>query len=454
MQEFVLPRAVKFVLERLNSHGYEAYVVGGCVRDHLMCRTPSDYDVTTNARPEEMKAVFSDSRLVETGLKHGTLTVVFDEMNIEVTTYRVDGVYDDGRHPREVTFTASLEEDLCRRDFTVNAIAYSPKDGFVDPFDGRGDIERRRIACVGDPVKRFSEDALRILRALRFSSTLGFCVDCKTANAVNDMYKSLSLISRERIYQELTKLICGQSAKRVMAKFSAVAAYAMDPTGIHITPADIFDSAHHVDSAPCYPEMRYAVIFCHSSYKLHELARVYRFDGENFIYTGNGEYAWEASEAPNFHKYCKDQNVSYSIALTRHVYASLKPSKKSMQSVLALLENRFADTSDPYILKKLMGKYDECFPECLMWFKVAMRIMSYEQYRREAEAYYKLRDAHPCVTIGELAVSGADAVSAGFIREAIGRTLSALLDSVMREEIPNDREILLNKLQEIKESLI
>ena len=125
-----------------------------------------------------------------------------------------------------------------------------------------------------------------------------------------------------------------------------------------------------------------------------------------------------------------------------------------MQSVIALLENRFADTSDPYTLKKLMGKYDECFPECLMWFKVAMRIMSYEQYRREAEAYYKLRDAHPCVTIGELAVSGADAVSAGFIREAIGRTLSALLDSVMREEIPNDREILLNKLQEIKESLI
>lgn len=451
MQEFILPRAVKFVLDRLNSYGYEAYVVGGCVRDHLMCRTPSDYDVTTNAYPDEMKAVFSDSHLVETGLKHGTLTVVCDEMNIEVTTYRVDGVYDDGRHPREVTFTASLEEDLCRRDFTVNAIAYSPKDGFVDPFDGRGDIERRRIACVGDPVKRFSEDALRILRALRFSSTLGFCVDSKTADAVNDMYKSLSLISRERIYQELTKLFCGQSAKRVMAKFSVVVAYAMDPTGIHITPSDIFDSAQHMDCTPCYPEMRYAVTFCHASFKLHELARVYRFDGENFIYTGNGEYAWEALEVPNFHKYCKDRNVSYSIALARHVYASLKPSRKSMKSVLALLENRFANTSDPYTLKKLMGKYDVGFPECLMWFKVAMRMISCEQYKREAETYYKLRDARPCVTISELAVSGSDAVSVGLHGENIGRALAAILDSVMREEIPNDREILMGKLRELQE---
>lgn len=450
MQEFVLPRAVKFVLERLNSCGYEAYVVGGCVRDHLMCRTPSDYDVTTNARPEQMKEVFADCHLVETGLKHGTLTVVCEEMNIEVTTYRVDGAYDDGRHPREVTFTASLEEDLCRRDFTVNAIAYSPKDGFVDPFDGRGDIERRRIACVGDPIKRFSEDALRILRAIRFSSTLGFCVDCRTADAVNDMYKSLSLISRERIYQEITKLICGQSAKRVMAKFSAVAAYAMDPTGIHITPSDIFDSAQHMDCAPCYPEMRYAVIFCHSSFKLYELARVYRFDGENFTYMGNGEYAWEASEAPNFHKYCRNQNVSCSIALTKHVYASLKPSRKSMQSVLALLENRFADTSDPYTLKKLMGKYDVGFPECLMWFKVAMRMMSCDQYKREAEVYYQLRDSSPCVTIGGLAVKGSDAAAAGLRGEAIGKALSALLDSVMRDELPNERDVLLEKLRGIE----
>lgn len=448
MQEFVLPRAVKFVLDRLNSRGFEAYVVGGCVRDHLMCRTPSDYDVTTNALPEQMKAVFSDCRLVETGLKHGTVTVVYDEMNIEVTTYRVDGAYDDGRHPNEVTFTASLEEDLCRRDFTVNAIAYSPRDGFVDPFDGIGDIERQRIACVGDPVKRFSEDALRILRAVRFSSTLSFSVDPRTADALKDMYKSLSLISRERIYQELTKLICGPSAKKVMAKFFTVVAYAMDPTGIHITSEDIFDAAQHMDCAPCYPEMRYAVILCHASYKLHELARVYRFDGHDFICIGNGTYPWDSTEVPNFHKYYTNTNVTFSTALAKHVYASLKPSKKSMQHVLALLENRFADTSDPYVLKKLMGKYDPCFPECLMWFKVTMRIMSACQCRRESEAYGKLRDGNPCVSVGQLAVNGKDAAAAGLRGQAIGTALGGLLEEVMRDRLPNDRDVLLWKLEE------
>jgi len=449
MEDFLLPRAVKFVLERLSKSGYEAYVVGGCVRDHIMCRTPSDYDVTTNALPDEMKRVFSGCRVVETGLKHGTLTVVFDDMNIEVTTYRIDGVYDDGRHPREVTFTSCLKEDLCRRDFTVNAIAYSPETGFCDPYDGIGDIERCRIACVGDPAKRFSEDALRILRALRFSSTLGFYVDSGTADAVNDMYKSLSRISRERIYQELTKLICGQSARRVMSKFSAVIAYAMDPTGIHITPADIFDSAQHMDCTPCRPEMRYSVIFCHSSYKLHELTRVYKFDSEQFLYVGNGEYPWNGTDAPNFHKYVNDNNVTYSTALAKYVYSSLKPSKKSMQTVLALLENRFENTSDNYSLKKLMGRYDRGFPEQLLWFKLAMKIISYDQYKADMEVYRRLNEEHPCVTVGELAVKGSDAVSLGMHGGDIGNAMASLLDSVMRGELENTYEALYGRLKQM-----
>lgn len=427
MQEFELPRAVKFVLERLNRRGYEAYVVGGCVRDRLMRRAPSDYDVTTNARPEEMKEVFSDCRVVETGLKHGTLTLVFDEMSIEATTYRVDGAYEDGRRPSAVSFTASLEEDLSRRDFTVNAVAYSPRDGFVDPFHGMEDIARRRLVCVGDPVKRFSEDALRILRALRFSSTLDFPLDGGTAAAINDMYQNLSLISRERIFQETTRLICGPAANRVLTRFSTVVAFALDPSGEYVAPEDIFDVAQYADCAPCYPEMRYAVIFSYVS-------RNFRLE--------NGELVRRDSAIP----YCENENADCSVVLAKRLYASLKPSGKSMKQVVRLLENRFVDTSDSYALKRLMGACGNDFPESLIGFRMATRLISCRQCRREMELYEKLRDSAPCVTIGALSVTGADAAAAGLRGAAIGRALSALLDAVMREELPNERETLLQEL--------
>jgi len=406
MTNFNLPQAVGFVLERLNGWGYEAYVVGGCVRDHLMGRVPSDYDVTTNARPHEMKEVFSDCRLVETGLKHGTLTVVLDGMNIEVTTYRVDGAYDDGRHPNEVTFTASLEEDLCRRDFTVNAIAYSPRDGFVDPFGGIGDIGRCRIACVGEPEKRFSEDALRILRAVRFSATLGFTVDKGTAEAVSEMYGSLSIISRERIYQELTKLFLGDWAKGVMEAFAAEIAFALDETGDFVTADGVKMAAQRMEYASCSAEMRYAVLFT-----------------------------------------CASGATGDAAECARAVYSSLKPSKKSLTEVLALLENRFADTADPYVLKKLMGRYGVDFPRDLIPFCHAVGLLDEGEWSLRLEHYRRLKESNPCVTVGGLAVGGKDAAAAGLRGEEIGKALSALLDGVMREEIPNDREALLRILQ-------
>lgn len=404
MNSFNLPQAVGFVLERLNGCGYEAYVVGGCVRDHLMGRVPSDYDVTTNARPHEMKEVFSDCRLVETGLKHGTLTVVLDGMNIEVTTYRVDGAYDDGRHPNEVTFTASLEEDLCRRDFTVNAIAYSPRDGFVDPFGGIGDIGRCRITCVGEPEKRFSEDALRILRAVRFSATLGFTVDQGTADAVSEMHGSLSLISRERIYQELTKLFLGHWAKGVMERFSREIAFALDETGDFVTAEGVVKAAERIGNGAKSAEVRYAVLFT-----------------------------------------CAD-----AAECAKTVYSSLKPSKKSLIEVLALIENRFADTSDPYVLKKLMGRYGVDFPETLIPFCCAVGLLNDADCTLRLERYHRLRETNPCVTVGGLAVNGKDAAAAGLRGEGIGKALSELLDGVMREDIPNDREALLRLLQSKK----
>ncbi len=403
MTQFDLPRGVAFVLERLNGRGYEAYVVGGCVRDHLMGRVPSDYDVTTNARPHEMMEVFSDCRVIETGLKHGTLTVLAEGMSIEVTTYRVDGAYDDGRHPNEVTFTASLEEDLCRRDFTVNAIAYSPRDGFVDPFGGREDIGRERITCVGEAEKRFSEDALRILRAIRFSSALGFRVEKETADAVMEMHGTLAKISRERICQEMTKLLLGQSAEGVLKAFAPVVAFALDETGTLITAEDISRGASRVSAAIRHVEMRYAALFY-----------------------GDG---------------------SDGIDSAKKLYSALKPSKKSLLDMLAFLENRFADTGEKYTLKRLMGRYGEVFPCELIQFREAMGQIDAAESASQLLSYSKLVEENPCVTVGQLAVNGKDAAAAGLRGEAIGKGLGKLLDAVMREEIPNNREVLLDLLR-------
>ncbi len=177
--ELRIPEKAEIILHTLEEAGYEAYVVGGCVRDSILGRSPDDWDITTSAKPEEVKALFR--RTVDTGLIHGTVTVMLDKEGFEVTTYRVDGEYEDGRHPKEVSFTASLEEDLKRRDFTINAMAYNPKRGLVDLFGGVQDMENRIIRCVGNPLERFTEDALRILRAVRFSAQLGFSIEGDSA---------------------------------------------------------------------------------------------------------------------------------------------------------------------------------------------------------------------------------------------------------------------------------
>ena len=200
-----LPEEVKVILHTLQGAGCEAYAVGGCIRDSLLGRTPDDWDITTSARPEETKALFG--KTIDTGIQHGTVTVMRHGRGYEVTTYRVDGEYEDGRHPKEVTFTASLEEDLKRRDFTVNAMAYNEEDGLVDLFGGRQDLERKIIRCVGEANERFEEDALRIMRAVRFSAQLGFTIEERTKEAIRGHADRLRQVSAERIQVELTKLV-------------------------------------------------------------------------------------------------------------------------------------------------------------------------------------------------------------------------------------------------------
>ncbi len=224
IQNLLLPGYVARLLETLERAGHEAFVVGGCVRDTLMGKEPADWDVCTSALPEETIACFGEQRTILTGMQHGTVTVLTDGKPVEVTTYRVDGDYLDSRHPSKVAFTRSLEEDLKRRDFTMNAIAYSPSAGPVDVSGGRMDIQARVIRCVGDPQKRFEEDALRILRALRFKAVLGFVLDDETARAVRRCRDLLTHISKERISAELSKLVLGDYADSVLKSYNEVLA--------------------------------------------------------------------------------------------------------------------------------------------------------------------------------------------------------------------------------------
>ncbi len=222
MQNFALPASVVGVIDRLEAAGFEAYIVGGSVRDLLCGTAPHDFDITTSALPTEMQRVFSDVRTVETGLRHGTLTVLFDGDPIEVTTYRVDGDYTDRRRPDSVSFTPSLLEDLARRDLTVNAMAYSPRRGLVDPFGGRGDLKAQCLRAVGDPERRFTEDALRILRVLRFASTLDYMIEGKTAAAVRAMAHTVRFVAAERIREELFRLVLGKGALRILSDYREV----------------------------------------------------------------------------------------------------------------------------------------------------------------------------------------------------------------------------------------
>ena len=250
-----IPEYVKEVLKRLHDGGYEAYVVGGCVRDSILGLMPDDWDVCTEAEPDEMKDCFIGLRSVDTGIQHGTVTAVSEGRPVEVTTYRIDGAYSDGRHPDAVTFTRSLREDLARRDFTINAMAYDPGEGLIDPFGGSEDLKRGLIRCVGDPNTRFSEDALRILRALRFSSKLGFRIEPETGRAVREMAETVKLVARERVGAEFVKLVLGKGASGVMVGFRE----ALNASGIALMAED--ESLRSVDALPRSLPVRLAVIF-------------------------------------------------------------------------------------------------------------------------------------------------------------------------------------------------
>ncbi len=403
--EYIIP-----VLDALEGAGYEAYLVGGCVRDRAMGKEPNDYDVTTNAKPHEMEEVFRDYRVIETGLKHGTLTVVSMGECVEITTYRIDGEYADNRHPTSVSFTDDVTLDLSRRDFTVNAMAYSRTLGLCDPFGGMDDLVRKMIVCVGSPTERFSEDGLRILRALRFASVLEFTIDSATSDAIHSMKELLRGISKERIYTETRKLLCGGYASQIMKEYADVLSVCVEG----ISPAAFEKAAEVISSLEAEPVLRAAYI-CRLS-----------ADAENLT--------------PSQHAaaVCKKLKTSAADAKRASLFATLIGEK---------LPEKRED------IKYLMGRLSD---EDIKSYAAVRTVFTgdSEESRRFMSEYEKIAATDPCVKISQLAIGGCDVIEkTGAKGAAIGKILAWLLDGVICERFTNTREELLTALESIPKDL-
>ena len=406
---FALPKPVETALSRLEEAGFSAYAVGGCVRDHVLGFTPHDYDICTAATPEETRRVFQGERTIDTGVKHGTLTVLLSGMPLEITTFRVDGAYSDGRHPDEVRFTANVEDDLSRRDFTINAMAYSPKEGLIDPFGGREDCKRGVIRCVGNPAARFGEDALRILRALRFSARLGFPIEEATAMAVREGRAQLCHVSRERIAVELTGLLQGQDAVSVLWQFPEVVEAVLPELASLMAGPKWETTLLTVNAAPRDLCIRWAAFL-----------RLCGTDAED------------------------------SSLLARELLKSLKMSVKIMDTVSELVLWQDAELCPETMQEMLMRLGSERLTQLIplrQAIRVAEQKESLEVINRETKALNEkleaLLEKNACYTLAQLAVNGKDMASLGLRGPAIGKTLQGLLLQVVRGQLPNDRDALL-----------
>lgn len=438
-----LPEKVKYILNTVTKAGYEAYAVGGCIRDSVLGRVPDDWDITTSASPLQIKELFR--RTVDTGIKHGTVTVMLEDEGFEVTTYRIDGEYEDGRHPREVTFTASLTEDLKRRDFTVNAMAYNEKDGLIDAFGGMEDIKNKVIRCVGSPRERFSEDALRLMRAVRFSAQLGYRIEEQTKEAIKDLAPSLKNISAERIQAELVKLLVSGHPDYLQTACE---------TGITGVVLPEFDAC--METQQHNPHHIYSV-------GIHTLKALAEVRPDKVLRL-----------AMLFHDMGKPRTLTVDENGVSHFYGHPKASEEIAQEVLRRLK---FDNDTIYMVKKLVRCHDcrieptdggvrravreigeDAFPLLLEVKRADMLAQSL--YRREekersldkiGQIYRKVLEKKQCVSLKALAVNGSDLIKEAEMKPGreLGETLARLLDLVVENPDCNSREILLAKAREI-----
>jgi len=429
-----IPKYVRNVLKTLETAGYEAWCVGGCVRDSLLGRTPEDWDVTTSALPEETLAVFG-AHAFPTGLQHGTVTVRMEHQNIEVTTYRVDGGYHDHRRPDFVSFTRSLEEDLQRRDFTVNAMAMNLGGELRDPFGGQADLKHRLLRCVGEPDRRFGEDALRLLRGLRFASVLNFRIDDLTAESIHKNRELLREITVERIQVELFKLLCGENAAGILREYPDVVGVfwpeVLPMVGFdqknHHHCYDVWEhSLHAVAAIPADPVLRCAAL-------LHDIGKPACFTVDD---AGTGHFYGHAA-------------ISRELADT--MLRRLKCSTEFRETVVRLVDwhDREIPRTDKSIRKALRSLGETDLRRLIALKRTDNLAQAPEFHDRQREIdkaeciLGKLLEEDACFSLKQMAVNGKDLTQMGLSGPMVGRGLNSLLDRVVNGEISNERDVLL-----------
>ncbi len=430
-----LPEEVRYIIKTLSRAGYEAYAVGGCVRDSVLGREPDDWDITTSAEPNEVKRLFRAT--IDTGLQHGTVTVRRNHKSYEVTTYRVDGIYEDGRHPKEVTFTSNLKEDLLRRDFTINAMAYNDEEGLIDEYGGLKDIENRLIRCVGSPQERFTEDALRMMRAVRFSAQLGYEIEEQTKEAIKELYPRLKMISAERIQTELYKLIVSDHPDYLRI------AYELGITSVIMPEFDecmkqeqnhihhCFSVGEHIlhsmQNIEADRVLRYTMLF-------HDIAkprcRIVDEEGKEHYY---GHDAVSADMARDIMKRLRFDNDSlHKIeTLVREHDLNIEDDEKSVRKAISRLG------SELFVMLLKVKNAD------VLAQSDYMRAEKLSHLDRLYKIYDSILEKGQCVSISDLKLNGSDIIGMGVSPgPMIGKMLQSLLDMVLEYPERNDREVL------------
>lgn len=439
-----LPNNVSLILSKLNENGFEANIVGGCVRDILLGKEPHDWDICTDAMPEQIIECFNNYSIIDNGIKHGTVGVIIDKNVYEITTYRIDGEYNDCRHPNSVTFTDKLSYDLSRRDFTVNAMAFNPKDGLTDLFGGQADLKSGAIRCVGDPDKRFKEDALRIIRALRFASVYSFSIEIKTADAILRNAGLLKNISEERITSEFNRLLCGNTAPYILNRFRRVIAVFIPEIEVMFN----FDqnNPHHNKT-----------LWKHTTSAISHIDNDLILRLTMFFHDIGKPLAQKYDEAKKLCHY-KGHN-KFSAAITDNIMRRMKYPNDVIDKVKSLIlyhDIRFSDNKRQ--IKHVMSAIGKENFQLLLKVQRA-DLLAQSMYKREeklekfnlaCETFSRVVEEEECFKLRDLALNGHDLIRLGITNgKDIGNTLKLLLSLVIDEKLDNKKEVLTAKAKEI-----
>ncbi len=437
----LIPNYALTALELLNNSGYKAYIVGGCIRDAILKAPPNDWDIATSAKPEEVKKVFHQFKVIETGLKHGTLSVLIDGNTLEITTFREDNDYINNRKPKKVTFVTTLEEDISRRDFTINSLAYHPEEGIIDFFGGKKDIDNKVIRAIGNPDERFREDALRMLRAMRFSSVLGFDIEKTTEKSIHKNKALLNNISVERIREEFTKILCGKNVSHILKNYAdVIEVFIPEIKGsIHFEQKNdyhIYDVWNH--TIKVVENIRPDTILRWSAL-LHDIGKPNCFtlddNGVGHFYSHQIESEKKASLILNRLKF--DNKSKYAIKkLVLHHQKEIPPTTKSVKRQL----NKLGEELFFLLIELFIADAKGQNP------KYIGRVKDYEILREIAK---DILDQKECFSLKNLAINGNDLLHIGLKGKEIGETLKKLLEEVMNENLENKREILIERSKEL-----